>query len=77
MKVKVSYAVEVELEVNDKYGVLTEEPDEKLMDELEKYVIANSPFENATADWGNNLPIGTYGLVGVYSFDEDLAMLEY
>lgn len=77
MKVKVSYAVEVELEVNDKYEILTEEPNEKLMDELEKYVIANSPFENATADWDNNLPFGTYGLVGVYTFDENLAMLEY
>lgn len=78
MKVKANYAVVVEMEVDDKFEILTAEADNSLMNELEEVVIKNSPFEKVKVAEGY-VPLNDreYMLIGVYSADDDLAMLEY
>ena len=78
MKVKACFEVVVEMEVDDKFEILTAEPVEELMDELEKFIEENSPYDTLKIIDGYYEPkSGDHLLVGVYSADEGLAMLEY
>lgn len=78
MKVRVDYTVAVVMEIDDKFEVLTVEEDDILMNELEDIVVKNSPFEKVKVVEGYATPEeGEYILAGVYTADEDLAMLEY
>lgn len=78
MKIKACFEVVVEMEVDDKFEILTAEPVEELMDELEKIIEENSPYDTLKIIDGYYEPKdGDHLLVGVYSADEGLAMLEY
>ena len=78
MKINACFEVVVEMEVDDKFEILTAEPVEELMDELEKFIEKNSPYDTLKIIDGYYEPKGgDHLLVGVYSADEGLAMLEY
>jgi hypothetical protein len=80
MKVVLTYSVDVEMEVDDKFEVFAHMgPTEEMIAEFENYILDNSPVENLIIS-SNPWIIQEEGariLTGVYQKKDGKALLEY